>query len=136
MKLEEVKTICQRFIDEDKIDFLDISLWDCFKMPEEPEYHDKSLLEHFTSLDYKNIKLTVAGKINSGNDVQKILEANVDFVSIGRSGIIHHDFPKQVIANPNFEPTPTPVTEGYLHKQGLSDKFVTYMKRWPDFVSE
>ncbi|WP_033960767.1 NADH:flavin oxidoreductase [Psychroserpens jangbogonensis] len=136
MQLQEVKTICQRFIDEGQIDFLDVSLWDCFKMPEEEAYQDQTLLEHFTSLDYKNIKLTVAGKINSGNDVQKILDAKVDFVSIGRSGILHHDFPKQVIANPNFEPTPTPVTKDYLHNEGLSDKFVTYMKRWPDFVAE
>jgi 2,4-dienoyl-CoA reductase-like NADH-dependent reductase (Old Yellow Enzyme family) len=136
MQLQEVKTICQRFIDEEQIDFLDVSLWDCFKLPEDPEYQKQSLLEHFTSLDYKNIKLTVAGKINSGNDVQKILDAKVDFVSIGRSGILHHDFPKQVIANPNFEPTSTPVSEEYLHKEGLSDTFVTYMKRWPDFVAE
>ncbi|WP_456436972.1 NADH:flavin oxidoreductase, partial [Psychroserpens sp.] len=134
MQLQEVKTICQRFIDEEQIDFLDVSLWDCFKMPEEPEHQDQSLLEHFTSLDYKNIKLTVAGKINSGNDVQKILDAKVDFVSIGRSGILHHDFPKQVLTNPSFKPRPTPVSENYLHNEGLSDKFVTYMKRWPDFV--
>lgn len=136
MQLQEVKTICQRFIDEEQIDFLDVSLWDCFKLPEDPEHQKQSLLEHFTSLDYKTIKLTVAGKINSGNDVQKILDAKVDFVSIGRSGILHHDFPKQVIANPNFEPTTTPVSEAYLHQEGLSDTFVTYMKRWPDFVAE
>ncbi|WP_323788223.1 NADH:flavin oxidoreductase [Psychroserpens sp.] len=135
MQLKEVKTICQRFIDEGQIDFLDISLWDCFKMPEELDHQNQSLLEHFTSLDFKNIKLTVAGKINSGYDVQKILDARVDFVSIGRSGILHHDFPKQVMANPNFEPTPTPVSEDYLHNEGLSDTFVKYMKRWPDFVA-
>lgn len=135
MQLKEVKTICQRFIDEGQIDFLDISLWDCFKMPEELDHQNQSLLEHFTSLDFKNIKLTVAGKINSGYDVQKILDARVDFVSIGRSGILHHDFPKQVMGNPNFEPTPTPVSEDYLHNEGLSDTFVKYMKRWPDFVA-
>ncbi|WCO02380.1 NADH:flavin oxidoreductase [Psychroserpens ponticola] len=134
MKLQEVKTVCQRFISEGQIDFLDISLWDCFKDPEENKYKDQSLLEHFTSLDYKHIKLTVAGNIRTGNDVTKILNAKVDFVSIGRAAILHHDFPEQVLANPNFKPTPTPVTEVYLKKEGLSDKFVTYMKRWPDFV--
>lgn len=136
MKLKEVKTICQRFIDERHIDFLDISLWDCFKYPEESEHQDQTLLEHFTNLDFKNVKLTVAGKINTGEDVKNILDAKVDFVSIGRSGILHHDFPKQVLANPNFEPTATPVTEAYLHQEGLSDQFVTYMKRWEGFVAD
>jgi len=136
MQLQDVKTVCQQFIDEGKIDFLDVSLWDCFKMPEDKEHQDQSLLEHFTSLDYKNIKLTVAGKIYSGNDVHKILATKVDFVSIGHSGILHHDFPEQVIANPNFEPTPTPVSKDYLHNEGLSDTFVTYMKRWVGFVAE
>lgn len=136
MQLEEIKTICQRFITEGQIDFLDISLWDCFKMPEEKAHQDKSLLEHFTSLDYNNIKLTVAGNIRSGSDVKKILEAKVDFVSIGRAAILHHDFPKQVLADPNFIPVQTPVTENYLRQEGLSDKFIKYMKRWPDFVAD
>ncbi|MFK7781278.1 NADH:flavin oxidoreductase [Psychroserpens sp.] len=136
MQLQEVKTICQQFIDENQIDFLDISLWDCFKNPEEEEHQHLTLLKHFTNLDFKNVKLTVAGKINSGQDVKKILDAKVDFVSIGRSGILHHDFPKQVLANPNFTPTPTPVSETYLHNEGLSNKFVTYMKRWDGFVAE
>lgn len=136
MKLSEVKTICQRFIDEEQIDFLDVSLWDCFKFPQEEAYQGKSLLEHFTDLDYKNIKLTVAGNIRTGNDVQKILDAKVDFVSIGRAAILHHDFPKQVVVNPDFDPISIPVTEDYLHKEGLSDKFVTYMKRWDGFVKE
>lgn len=135
MKLQEIKTVCQRFIDEKQIDFLDISLWDSFKNPEEDEHKSQSLLAHFTHLDFKNTKLTIAGNIRTGNDVKHILDANVDFVSIGRAAILHHDFPKQVLNNPNFEPTPTPVTEDYLHNEGLSHKFVTYMKRWDDFVT-
>ena len=136
MKLQEAKTICQRFIDEGQIDFLDVSLWDCFKDPEETEFKDQSLLEHFTSLDYKDVKLTVAGNIRTGHDVNKILDAKVDFVSIGRAAILHHDFPEKVTANPKFQPIATPVTDTYLHNEGLSDTFVTYMKRWPDFVAE
>lgn len=61
MDLQETKMICERFIAEQQIDFLDISLWDVFKMPEDPAYQNKSLLEHFTDLDYKGIPLTVAG---------------------------------------------------------------------------
>ena len=136
MQLPEIKQICQRLIDEEKIDFLDISLWDCFKLPEEEAYRNKSLLEHFTSLDFKEVKLTVAGKIRHGSDVKKILESKVDFVTIGRSAILHHDFPKQVMTNPDFMTNKPPVTKTYLRNEGLSDNFITYMQRWKNFVKE
>ncbi len=134
MDLLEVKEVCKRFIDEDKIDFLDISLWDVFKQPKEEKYNDQSLLEHFTALDFKNVHLTVAGKIRNGAEVYKAMESGIDFVSIGRSGILHHDFPAKVMADSNFEPTKTPVSKEYLAKEGLGAKFVEYMTRWPDFV--
>ena len=54
---------------------------------------------NFTGLNFKGVKLTVAGNIRTGKDVKDILDAGVDFVSIGRSGILHHDFPKKVIEN-------------------------------------
>lgn len=134
MQLTEVKTVCQRLIEEGKIDFLDISLWDTFKLPEEEAFQDKSLLEHFTELDYKNVRLTVAGKILDGVEVQKALDAGVDFVSIGRAGILHHDFPVKVMENPTFESVKPPVSSAYLKAEGLGDAFITYMRRWPDFV--
>jgi 2,4-dienoyl-CoA reductase-like NADH-dependent reductase (Old Yellow Enzyme family) len=134
MDISEVKKICEKLIRENKIDFLDISLWDVFKSPDEEAYKNKSLLSHFTELDFKNVLLTVAGKIQSGNDVKKVLEAGVDFVTIGRSAILYHDFPKKVLHNTNFEPTATPVTEEYLTNEGLGKDFIEYMKRWPDFV--
>ena len=136
MDIAEVKTICRQLINEGNIDFLDISLWDCFKLPEDPQYQHLSLLEHFTSLDFKDVKLTVAGKISNGKEVQQILDAGVDFVTIGRSAILHHDFPVKVVENPDFEPIQIPVSKAYLRKEGLSDTFITYMKRWPDFVKE
>lgn len=136
MKLAEVKTWTQQLIDEDMVDFLDISLWDSFKKPEEEEHQYISLLEHFTQLDWKNVKLTVAGKIRNGENVHQILNSKVDFVTIGRSAILHHDFPEKVIGNPNFKPTETPVTSDYLRKEGLGEKFVNYMKRWDGFVAD
>jgi len=136
MELSEVKTLCKRLVDEGNVDFLDISLWDCFKLPEDPKHQNISLLEHFTSLDFKQVKLTVAGKISKAKEVQQILDSRVDFVTIGRSAILHHDFPVKVIENPDFEPIQIPVSKAYLRKEGLSDTFITYMKRWPDFIQE
>ncbi|MBK8492965.1 MAG: NADH:flavin oxidoreductase [Saprospirales bacterium] len=134
MDIQEIKFICQQLIDGGSIDFLDLSLWDCFKKPEDNKYQDLSLLAHFTSLDFKNVLLTVAGKIRTGKDVSNVLNSGVDFVTIGRSGILHHDFPIKVIENPNFEPVETPVSAQYLFNEGLSEKFIKYMRRWPGFV--
>lgn len=136
MDLLEIKTICKQLIEEDKIDFLDISLWDSFKKPEDEKLQDKSLLEHFTALDFKNVKLTVAGNIKRGEDVYKVLEAGVDFVTIGHSGILHHDFPVKVMGDANFVPTQTPVSRDYLRKEGLGENFIKYMARWDDFVEK
>lgn len=135
-KLSEIKQFCQDLIVDNKLDFLDISLWDYKKLPEEEEFQDKTLLEHFNELDRKETLLTVAGKIDNGQDVQNILDARVDFVSIGRSGILHHNFPELVMQDPNFEVIATPVSKEHLIKEGLSDRFVTYMRRWPNFVEK
>lgn len=136
MNLLEVKEICKRFIDEDKIDLLDISLWDVFKFPEDERFKNKPLLSHFTELDFKNVRLTVAGNIRNGNDVKKVLASGIDFVTIGRSAILHHDFPIKVIENSNFEASPTPVSTELLAQEGLSENFINYMRRWPDFVKK
>ena len=136
MDINEVKWVSQQLIDKGNIDFLDISLWDCFKMPNEEKYQNKSLLEHFKELNFKEVKWTVAGKISNAIEVQKILAAGVDFVSIGTSGILHHNFPRLVIDNPNFAPVDVPVSEEHLKNEGLSDTFITYLKRWPNFIKE
>lgn len=135
MPLDEVKEITKRLISETNIDFLDISLWDSFKMPEEEAHKNKSLLRHFTEIKRGDIKLTVAGKIRTGQDVKKILEAGVDFVSVGRSGILHHDFPEKVIENEHFTPVPTPVSKTHLENEGLGENFIAYMQRWEGFVA-
>lgn len=136
MKLSEMKTLCKQLINENNIDFLDLSLWDCFKLPEEYPNSKQTLLEHITNLDYKTVKLTVAGNIRNGHDVQNVLNTGVDFVTIGRSGILHHDFPILVMDNPHFTPIKTPVSPDYLKSQGLSDIFVSYMRRWDGFVED
>ena len=134
IKLGETKEICKKLINTNKIDFLDISLWDSFKKPEEEEHTEKSLLEHFTELDFKDVQLTVAGNIRTGKNVYEILNNKVDFVTIGRAAILHHDFPERVMKNPNFKPIELPASRSYLNKEGLSDKFIEYMGNWPGFV--
>jgi 2,4-dienoyl-CoA reductase-like NADH-dependent reductase (Old Yellow Enzyme family) len=136
MDIQEAKTICNQLIYEAKIDFLDLSLWDINKLPEDERYQNKNVLEHVLSIDRKNIPLTVAGNIRTGQDVNNVIAKGVDFVTIGRAAILHHDFPKKVMENPHFKPIETPVSQEYLQQEGLGKAFVNYMKKWPDFVAE
>ena len=134
MLLGEIKELTKRMIKEDLVDFLDLSLWDCFKFPEEEEHKDVTLIDHFASLDRKDIKMTVAGNIRSGQDVYKVLDKGIDFVTIGRAGILHHDFPQRVRQDSNFEHVKLPVSPDYLANEGLSERFIQYMGNWPGFV--
>ncbi|MBT8385593.1 MAG: NADH:flavin oxidoreductase [Bacteroidia bacterium] len=134
MDLEEILFISQQLINEGKIDFLDISLWDCFKYPEDLKFNDKKLLDYFTNLDLKDVKLTVAGKINSARDVHDIMGSNVDFVTIGRAAILHHDFPIRVMEDIHFKPKQLPVSSAYLQNEGVGEAFIDYLSRWPNFV--
>jgi 2,4-dienoyl-CoA reductase-like NADH-dependent reductase (Old Yellow Enzyme family) len=136
MDLGEIKTLCQQFIVAGQLDFLDISLWDCFKEPEDEQYKGTTLLEHFTALDFGDTKLTVAGKLYTAAEARAVMAAGVDFVTIGRAGILHHDFPEQVRQNPEFAAISPPVSKAYLRQEGLGERFLEYMSRWPGFMDE
>lgn len=136
MRLLEITKVAQRLMHEDKIDYLDMSLWDVFKEPNDEALKGRSLLSYFTQLDRGNVRLGAAGKLTTGEGVHRAMEAGLDFVVIGRGAILHHDFPKRVAANPAFTPTPNPVTPEYLRGEGLSEAFVTYMRAWKGFVTE
>ncbi len=136
IKLNESKEVCQKLIDNYKIDFLDISLWDSFKYPIEEDHKNKTLLEHFTELNYKDVQLTVAGNIRTSKNVYDILDSKVNFVAIGRAAILNHDFPNKVIKNKEFEPIDLPASRAYLKNEGLSEKFIDYLKFFKGFVEE
>lgn len=90
----------------------------------------------FTELERGNVRLGAAGKITTGAGCKKALDAGLDFVVIGRAAILHHDFPREVEADPDFTPVPLPASIAHLRKEGLSDDFVTYMRAWKGFVEE
>ncbi|MDM4771748.1 NADH:flavin oxidoreductase [Solimonas sp. SE-A11] len=135
-KMSEVIEICERLFREAKIDYLDLSLWDAFKEPIEEAYHGSSLLSWFTRLDRGTVRLGAAGKVRGAKEAQACLQAGADFVAIGRSAILHHDFPQRVRGDAEFQPVRTPVTADYLRNEGLGPKFVEYMRTWPKFVAE
>ena len=135
LNLEEVREVAARLTREGEIDYLDMSLWDVFKEPEEELLKGRSLMSYFTELDRGGVRLGVAGKIRSAVDVNRCLEAGVDFVMLGRAAILHHDFPEQVNSDPGFRQHELPVSREYLQSQGLGEAFINYMSGWPGFVA-
>jgi 2,4-dienoyl-CoA reductase-like NADH-dependent reductase (Old Yellow Enzyme family) len=135
LKLFEVKAVAQKLMDSGQLDFLDMSLWDVFKQPNEEDMQGKSLLAHFTELRRGDVRLGCAGKIRTPAEAELALASGVDFIILGRAAILHHDFPLQLQRNPNFAPVEPPVSVEYLRKEGLSDRFVDYMRNWPGFVA-
>lgn len=136
LKLTEIVAIAQRLMSEDQIDYLDMSLWDVFKEPEEEAFKGKMLLDYFTELDRGAVKLGAAGKIRGGAEVIDALERGLDFVVIGRSAILHHNFPELVTADPGFRPADLPVSADHLKSEGLGAAFIAYMSGWKGFVEK
>ena len=54
---------------------------------------------------------------------------------LGRSGILHHDFPRQMQADAGFEPAALPVSREHLKAEGLGPAFIDYMAGWEGFVA-
>lgn len=137
LDLGEMRALSAALMAEGQLDFLDMSLWDIVKEPEDEAYKGRRLVEFFSDLPRGATKLGVAGHIRTPGEAQQALALGADFVLVGRAAIIHHDFPERVRHDPGFTPVALPVTRHYLNREGVSDSFVDYIRKgWPDFVAE
>ncbi len=134
MRLGEVRTLAGELMAEGALDYIDMSLWDVFKEPEEAEFKGRPLLEWFTDLDRHGTRLGVAGNIRSGATARACLETGADYVLIGRAAIVNHDFPRRVAQEADFTMPPLPVTREHLAREGVSPAFVGYLSNFPGFV--
>jgi hypothetical protein len=53
----QARELAQRLMHEEKIDFLEMSLWDVFKAPAEEPHRGRSLLSYFTDLERGDVRL-------------------------------------------------------------------------------
>jgi 2,4-dienoyl-CoA reductase-like NADH-dependent reductase (Old Yellow Enzyme family) len=136
MSLKDIINLYTQLCETGKIDFIDMSLWDITKEPEEEAYKGKTLLDIFCELPRHDTHLTAAGKIMSAADIKAAMAAGLDFVALGRAAILHHDYPHQMQADDDFIPVPLPTSREHLVEEGLGPKFVTYMATWKGFVEE
>lgn len=136
MDLAEILRLAGALLKDDRIDYLDMSLWDSFKAPMDAAAGSKTLVELFGALPRGRTRLGAAGKILTGADCQRAMDAGLDFVVVGRGAILHHDFPKKVAADAGFQPITLPVPEAHLKAEGLGTAFLAYMKTWKGFVAD
>lgn len=132
--LAEACMLAERVMTCGMVDYLDMSLWDVFKEPNEAAYAGTQLINHFVNLPRGNTKLGVAGKLMTAAKAQACLDKGADFAVIGRGAILHHDFARRAIVDSGFESTAIPVSRAYLTNEGLGPKFIDYMATWQGFV--
>ncbi len=136
MKTQDIIDVFAMLVATNKVDFIDMSLWNVFKESSDPEFEGQVLLDIFTKLERGNTKLVVAGKLYNAVDVQRCIDAGADMVAIGRAAITNHDFPNQTRENPTFAMRELPVSRATLASEGLSETFIEYMNSWRGFVGE
>jgi 2,4-dienoyl-CoA reductase-like NADH-dependent reductase (Old Yellow Enzyme family) len=137
LHLPEVISVAQRLMQEGQIDFLDMSLWDVFKEPEDPDFQGRSLMSYFTELPRGKTRLGVAGMIRTPTDAVSTLEAGADWIMLGRAAMLHHDFPARLADDPGFTPVELPVTRAHFANEGLSERFIDYVESgWPDYIAD
>jgi 2,4-dienoyl-CoA reductase-like NADH-dependent reductase (Old Yellow Enzyme family) len=136
MQLGEARELSQQLAHEGHVDFIDLSLWDVYKAPNEDAFAGRPLIGWFGDLARGNVRIGVAGKIMDVPTAQRCLDDGADFVILGRAAILHHDFPQRARADARFAAVPLPVTREYLRSEGLAPAFVDYMAGWKGFVAE
>ncbi len=137
IRMGESLALARRVMEGGQLDYLDMSLWDCFKPPQDPAYAGQPLIAHFAALPRGNTRLGVAGKIMDAATAQRCLEAGADFVLIGRGAMLHHDFARRALADPAFRSIERPVSRAHLQAEGLGPAFLQYVaSTWPRFVAD
>jgi len=117
-------------------DFIDMSLWDCFKEASDEEFAGRQLIDLFTEIPRGETRLSVAGHLYSAADAQRCLDLGADFVAIGRAAVTNHDFARSACSDASFAMRELPVTRDVLKAEGLSPSFIDYMAAWNGFVAD
>lgn len=134
--LAEIRDLAAKILADEIVDYLDMSLWDVFKKPEDDRFADVDLLDIFASLPRGRVALGVAGKVGNRQDAETAMARGVDFLLVGRAAILHHDFARRAATDPAYAPPPLPVTAAHLEAEGVSKVFREYLARWPNFIRD
>lgn len=121
-----------RWLVEDGIDFLHLSLWDYTKnTAKRPAEHPATV---FRAAIAPEVPIVAAGKVWTRADADALLDKGADAVAVARSAIANPDWAARV-RDAAWEPRRPPLTLKELEERGLSPVFARYMDRWKGFVA-
>jgi 2,4-dienoyl-CoA reductase-like NADH-dependent reductase (Old Yellow Enzyme family) len=136
MHTEQIITLVSQLASSGKVDMIDLSLWDAFKVAVDEQFEGQRLLSLFTSIERGSCQLAAAGKIYSALDARTLINEGVDIVAIGRGAITNHDFARRATDESDFAMRELPVTREVLRAEGLGESLIEYMRGWKGFVAE
>ena len=122
-----------RWLTDDGIDFLHISLWDAFKQSiKRPAEHPLDIFKRVLPTD---LPLFTAGHIWDRKDAQQVLDLGADVIALGRAAILNPNWPKDIV-DPNWQPQRLPTTAAYLATVGLQPVFINRLRPRPGFMAD
>lgn len=127
MELPDALVLAEFLMGSGLVDYLDMSLWDVAKTPNNPHHGPAKLIDQVAALERGQARLGVAGKIRSAATAQECLDRGADFVLIGLAAILHHDFASRALADPDFTAVAMPVSPDYLMGESVSPSFIEYL---------
>jgi 2,4-dienoyl-CoA reductase-like NADH-dependent reductase (Old Yellow Enzyme family) len=136
--IDEALRFAEELATSGKLDYLDLSLWDSFKLPDDERYHPERLVDIFARVPRAHgTRVGVAGRIMTSREAQSILDAGADFVFFGRGAILHHDMARRAIEDSDFVARDFPATRDELARQAVGSAFQNYLATsWSNYVSD
>lgn len=122
-----------RWLVDDGIDFLHLSLWDASRNTQKrPTEHAVPL---FREVVPRDVPIAVAGKVWTRAEADALLAKGGGAVAIGRAAIINADWADRARGEA-WEPKRPPVRASELLDAAVSPTFVEYLRRWKNFVAD
>lgn len=122
-----------KWLCDDGANFIHISLWNALpNTSKRPEQHAVTLFREACPAD---VPILVAGSVWTREDAESLLAKGADMIALGRAAIANPDWPLRARES-GWEPKRPPLTAAELKERGLTDQFVTYMRRWKGFVAD
>ncbi len=119
-------------LSESEIDFLHVSCWDCFTPPTHSD-DPRMITEIFAERLANRLPMISCGAVWTTKDAQQVMEQGADLVGVARSAIGHSDWASH-LSDIEYDPQRPPFTVEQLLSEGLSEKFIEYMRDWKNFV--
>ena len=97
-------------------------------------YDDPRMLtEIFAERLANRLPMITCGAVWSSAQAQEVMDQGADLVAVARSAIGHADGARH-LGDSEYDPQRPPFTAEHLLAEGLSEKFVDYMRAWQGFV--